>query len=361
MTFAANLAQSASNNQTFRNRIINGAMTIDQRNAGASITANDGTFAVDRFKFAMAQSSKGTGGQNLNSITPPVGFTNYLGFSSSSAYSVGSSETFSIRQIVEGFNIADLGWGTANAQPVTLSFWVRSSLTGTFGGALLNSSQNRSYPFAYTINSADTWEQKSVTIPGDTSGSWLTNSGKGIDMFFSLGTGASYSGTANAWSGSFAVSVTGAVSVVGTSGATFYITGVQLEEGTAASPFENRLYTTELQLCQRYFQKSYNVNVAPATATDVGVVENGIGTSVPTSSTIEASTVFKVTMRASATITVYDRVGNSGKVARVNPGISSTNNQTVSIAFAGENGFGIEGSGVSAATFIYHYQATAEL
>jgi len=236
----------------FRNRIINGAMMIDQRNAGASVTADDGVFIVDRWRMENTQSSKLTGQQNAGSVTPPAGFKNYLGLTSSSAYSVLSGDYFCVNQIIEGFNVTDLNWGTANAQTVTLSFWVRSSLTGTFGGTLANSASNRSYPFTYTISSANTWEQKSVTIAGDTSGTWVTDNGAGLRLRFGLGVGTTYSGTAGAWSGSVLLSATGATSVVGTNGATFYITGVQLEKGSTATSFDYRPYGTELNLCQRY-------------------------------------------------------------------------------------------------------------
>ena len=255
MTLAVNIAQGASNNVTFRNRIINGACVIDQRNAGASVTqtTND-TYTVDRFYIYGTVTSKFTVQQNAGSVTPPAGFINYLGATSSSAYTVGSSEQFNIQQPIEGLNCTDLGWGTANAKTVTLSFWVRSSLTGTFGGSLRNSAVNRSYPYSYTISAANTWEYKTITIAGDTSGTWLTTNGVGIYVNFSMGAGSTLSGTAGAWSAGNLTSATGATSVVGTNGATFYITGVQLEAGTTASPFEYRQYGTELALCQRYYQ-----------------------------------------------------------------------------------------------------------
>jgi hypothetical protein len=236
----------------FKNRIINGAMVIDQRNAGASVTPTSGAYTLDRFYFSLSQASKLTSQQNAGAVTPPAGFTKYLGVTSSSAYTVGASEIFAVAQQIEGYNIADLAWGTASAATVTLSFWVRSSLTGTFGGAINNDGSSRSYPFSYTISVANTWEQKSITIAGDTSGTWGSTNGTGINLRFGLGVGSTVSGTAGAWSGSTFYSATGATSVVGTNGATFYITGVQLEKGSTATSFDYRPYGTELALCQRY-------------------------------------------------------------------------------------------------------------
>jgi hypothetical protein len=229
-------------------------MMIDQRNNGASGTAS--AYTIDRWVYYSSQASKGTWQQNAGSVTPPVGFTNYLGFTSNSAYTILTTDQFLFIQKIEGYNVADLAWGTANAKTVTLSFQVYSSLTGTFGGSLQNSTSNRCYPFSYTVSSANTWTPVSITIAGDTSGTWLTTNGAGIIANFSLGTGATYSGTAGAWSGtSYLTSVTGAVSVVGTSGATFYITGVQLEKGTTATSFDYRPYGTELSLCYRYYRR----------------------------------------------------------------------------------------------------------
>jgi len=243
-----------------RNRIINGQMQIDQRNAGASVTPTDQAYTLDRWQAQVSQTSKLTVQQNAGSVTPPVGFTNYLGVTSSSAYSITSTDYFNITQNIEGYNIADLGWGTANAKTVTLSAWVYSSLTGTFGGALRNSAANRSYPFTYTISSANTWTQVNITIAGDTTGTWLTTNGKGVSVIWGLGTGSTYSGTAGSWSANNYVSATGATSVVGTNGATFYITGVQLEKGSSATGFEYRQYQQELALCQRYFEILYMNN-----------------------------------------------------------------------------------------------------
>ena len=236
----------------FRNRIINPAMVIDQRNAGASVTySNSGGYTLDRWLFDNTTDGTVTVQQ---SSTAPVGFSNSCLVTVTAAdVSLAATQRCRIRQAVEGFNVADLGFGSASASTVTLSFWVRSSLTGTFGGALNNGAADRSYPFSYTISAANTWEQKTVTVAGDTSGTWLTTTGIGLTAQFGLGIGSTFSGTAGAWVGSQIMSTTGATSLIGTSGATFYITGVQLEKGSTATSFDYRPYGTELALCQRYY------------------------------------------------------------------------------------------------------------
>ena len=238
----------------FKNRIINGAMMIDQRNAGASVTATGSNYALDRWQMLASVSSKFTVQQNAGAVTPPAGFKNYLGVTSSAATSLGATDYYLITQKLEGFNTSDLSWGSASARAVTVSFWVRSSLTGTFGFVLRNSAGNRLYPASYTISSANTWEQKFVTIAGDTTGTWATDNSIGIELDFGLGVGSTYSNTAGTWT-TGGLGVTGATSVVGTSGATFYLTGVQLEVGSTATSFDYRPYGTELALCQRYYYK----------------------------------------------------------------------------------------------------------
>jgi hypothetical protein len=285
-------ANAVTPSVNMKNRIINGAMVIDQRNAGASVTGTQGVFTLDRWMSSSSQTSKFTVQQNAGSVTPPTGFSNYLGVTSSSAYSITASDRFYIRQTIEGFNIADLNWGTASAKTVTLSFWVRSSLTGTFGGALYNNSGTRSYPFTYTITAANTWEYETITIAGDTTGTWeKTNSG-GISIGFGLGVGTDRTGTAGAWAGAFYESATGAVSVVGTNGATFYITGVQLEVGSTATSFDYRPYGTELALCYRYY---YQRNIASGDYPFALQAYN-------TTSVYGAMVQFPVTMRATPTM-----------------------------------------------------------
>ena len=246
---------ATQNSLGVRNRIINGDMRIDQRNAGASVTpTSDSTYTLDRWIARLSQSSKYSVQQVADA---PNEFINSIKITSLSSYSVTSSDFFQIGQYVEGLNARDLMWGTANAKTVTLSFWVKSSLTGTFGGTIFGYQTGiPSYPFSYTILAANTWEQKTVTITGPTSGTFNTNNSGCFTVLFSFGVGSSLSGTANTWNYSTLYRApTGATSVVGTSGATFYITGVQLEVGTEATPFEHRPYDMELARCQRYYFK----------------------------------------------------------------------------------------------------------
>jgi hypothetical protein len=292
--FATGTIENYMRSQTLdfgmRNRIINGAMRIDQRNAGAAVTPANANYTLDRWQAVLSQSAKYDVQQDSSANTV-AGFTSSLKVTSLSAYSVGASELFTIQQPIEGFNTADLNWGTANAKNVTLSFWVRSSLTGTFGGSFTNSAGNRNYPFSYTISSANTWEQKFITVAGDTSGTWIgATNGVGILIRFGLGVGSTVSGTAGAWSSSTFYSATGATSVVGTNGATWYVTGVQLEEGSVPTPFEYRQQGTELALCQRYYQQ-----MTGASGNNYEMIASGV---VTTTSQADVSAALPVTMRA---------------------------------------------------------------
>ena len=290
------VALGAGDSSMLKNRIINGAMVIDQRNAGASVTPTASAYVLDRYRATMTQASKYSVQQDAGAVTPPVGFTDYLGVTSTSAYSVGTTDQFTIDQYVEGYNISDLAWGTANAKTVTLSFWVRSSLTGTFGGAIKNSAQDRCYPYSYTISTANTWEQKSITIAGDTTGTWLTTTGIGMRVGFNLGTGATYQATAGAWTATnFITAPTGAVSVVATSGATFYITGVQLEVGSSATGFEYRQYGTELQLCQRYYQLCDSMTGVASSTSQMSVILTYLTSPRTTSPTITQTDAIRFT------------------------------------------------------------------
>jgi len=230
-----------------RNRIINGNMVIDQRNNGASVT---GSYAVDRFEF---QENSGSGYTVQRSSVAPSGFSNSLLITVTTAASASAGQTNRLIQRVEGHNIADLNFGSANASTVTLSFWVRSSLVGTYCAALVNNAANRAYVAEYSISAANTWEYKTITVAGDTTGTWETGTASGVQVTFDFGSGSDFNATAGSWVAANDWRTTNQVNFANTSGATFYITGVQLEAGSIATPFERRLYVQELALCQRYY------------------------------------------------------------------------------------------------------------
>jgi len=343
----------------FKNRIINGAMVIDQRNAGASVTPTSGQYTIDRWQAGLTQASKFSVQQ---SSTAPAGFTKSLLVTSLSAYSVLSTDAFNIQQMIEGFNVADLGWGTASASTVTLSFWVRSSLTGTFGGVLENSAYARSYPFTYTINSANTFEQKTVTIAGDTTGTWNTDNTGGINVRFGLGVGATYNGTAGAWAAANYASATGATSVVGTNGATFYITGVQLEKGSTATSFDYRSYGTELALCQRYFEKSYNIGTVAGTNTESGMAQSSQNAATSGTGFIGANISWKVSKRGAPTTTLYDVAGTINTTTRYTLGGTTGAGQNGTVQDSNENFLSVYSSGTTNTAGIkFHYVTSAEL
>jgi hypothetical protein len=276
-----------------RNRIINGDMRIDQRNAGAAVTAS-GSYPVDRFVIVNTTDGAFSAQQDSSA---PAGFVNSLKFTTTTAdASLASTQICALSHRIEGTYIADMSFGTANAKTITVSFWVRSSLTGTFGGAIINDGFNRSYPFSYTISSADTWEYKTVTLVGDTTGTWLNTTGRGMVVNFSLAAGADRVGTAGSWVGANNQGVSGQVQVIGTLNATWYITGVQLEVGSVATSFERRPFGTELALCQRYFEK-IGFGDSNSRYPTVGGYVNASSVS------ILQSVAFAVTKRAIPTIT----------------------------------------------------------
>jgi hypothetical protein len=226
-------------------------MGLDQRNDSSPVGTN-GSFVCDRFQVVHASDGVFSAQQIVEA---PDNFKTSLKVTTTTADAdLTTNQQLCIRQLIEGFNTIPANFGKASARTLSLSFWVRSSLTGTFGGAIGNSDDDRSYVFSYTVNSANTWEYKTVTIPGDTTGTWLINNGIGIRVTWSLGTGPSISETAGSWYGSVRRGVTGGVNLLGTLNATWQITGVQLEVGSKSTPFEHELYSQTLAKCQRYYQ-----------------------------------------------------------------------------------------------------------
>jgi hypothetical protein len=297
-----------------RNRIINGDMRIDQRNAGAANTSAT-SYGVDRFYFSRFATDE-LAWSIQQDTSAPAGFINSQKVTITTAEtSLTTNENVVLGQAIEGLNIADLGWGTANAKTVTLSFWVRSSLTGTFGGALFNSAADRFYPFSYTILAANTWEYETITIAGDTSGTWLTTNGVGIYVQWGLGQGPDRLGTAGAWTASNNQGVTGQVQLASNLNATWQITGVQFEKGSTATSFDYRPYGTEFQLCQRYFQKTNPDNVTLRQGGLSGVAYSG------TAATLSYN--FPIQMRSAPSAT-RGGTNNDFYVAGINTNISAT-------------------------------------
>ena len=296
----------AGNASIMKNRLINGTMAISQYNGTSSITPTIAAYVVDRWQAIISQSSKLSFQQNAGSVTTPAGFTNYLGATSLSAYSLVTSDYFLITQKIEGNNISDLGWGTASGKSVTLSFQVYSSLTGTFGLVVGNAARTNVFPAAYSIPVANTWTPISIQIPAPPNGaSFPLGNGIGIEIDFGLGVASNLCNTAGSWANG-GLGVTGATSVVGTSGATFYITGVQLEVGSSATGYEYRQYGQELALCQRYYAKTYDTGTVAGTATTSGSI--GSNVSATWGYAPAGTWCFPVAMRTQPTITIYSTI-----------------------------------------------------
>lgn len=303
---SATIPNSAlSANPTFRNRIINGGMVINQRGYTSQTVSSTQQFAVDRFRVNATITSGSTIAQSSD-VPSSQTFTNsYLVTIGTGAVPSGS-DYFRFVQAIEGYNIADFGYGTANAKTTTLSFWIKSSVTGTYGvGLFTTNASGSSYVGTYTINSANTWEYKTVTIPGDTGGTWSTDNSAGMYVCWDLGEGPTRSTTAGSWNNATTnFGLTGGTKLASTSGATWYITGVQLEVGSVASTFEQRLYGTELQLCQRYYTQS-TTQVAASALYNSSYSIYYTAWNYSGTSWIGQAVYFPVTMRAIPTVTPY--------------------------------------------------------
>lgn len=366
MTLAVSIAQSGANNVTMRNRIINGAMMIDQRNAGAAVTSNNsGQYPVDRF---IVEAYGGGVLTSQQSSTAPAGFKNSILLTvTTTDTSLGTTDDYEFSQKIEGFNVADFGWGTANAQPVTLSFWVRSSVATTYSVGFQNSDASRSYVGTYTINSANTWEQKTITVAGDTSGTWNTSNSTGLFLRWCLATGTNrVAAAANTWEGANRIAISATANpIMGTSGATFYITGVQLEEGTTATAFEQRLYGTELALCQRYFEKSYDQSVKPGTAAVGCYTTSTIGTNTMIAGQAHCSIFFAAEKRTSSpSMVCYGYSGGIGVVSNGTTGadLASSSGALNTRGSRQASFYNNAGSlATSGGAVLFHWTADAEL
>ena len=266
------------------NRIINGDMRIDQRNNGATGTANG--YPVDRWAFGNV-AGHGAWGRNIGSLASAPGFPYYLGFSTNGAYTPAAGEAFQFTQSIEADAISDLQWGTANAQPVTLSFWAYSNIAGSFSGCLGNYAGARNYPFSFTL-AANVWTKTALTIPGDTTGTWvLSGNSGGVTLHFDLGSGANVRGPANVWTSAGIVGVTGAASLFTAVNQYLFLTGVKLEVGSVATPYNRQSLAKSMADCQRYYQVgSFKLDLYGPASGIVGSYQS-----------------FPVTLRAAPTVT----------------------------------------------------------
>lgn len=311
ITFTDNTIQNTAA-INFRNRIINGGMVIDQRNAGAAVTTS-GLYVTDRFTQAFGNASCSF--QQVSDA--PSGFINSLKLTVTTGAAPSSGTNNAILQKIEGLNVADLAWGTASASSVTLSFWVKASVTGTYAVAFTNSAFNRSYVQTYVVNSANTWEYKTVTISGDTSGTWLTTNGVGLTVLWDFGSGTSLNTTAGAWQAGNFYRTSACTTIASTTNATLAITGVQLERGSTASSFDFRSYGQELALCQRYYEKSYELGTVPGGATGTGMLlgpSSDVGGGLYTA----ASQIFRVEKRSTPSMAYWDVAGNANRTSLYN-------------------------------------------
>ena len=361
----------ASSASTMKNRIINGDMRIDQRNAGGSTTPTTDTYNLDRWKYNRSTNNVSVQ-QNAGSVTPPPGFTKYLGLTVGTGATLGVSDYSYLQQIIEGYNVADLGFGTANAKTFTVSFWVRASIAGTYTLRASDGTDTYAYVTTYTITSSNTWQYVTVTIPGSTTGTWGTTNSVGLAINFGLACGSNWTApSTNTWLNGWYPGLTSSVQFITTSGATFYITGVQLEVGSAATSFDYRHYGTELQLCQRYYQKSFGPAVVPANNTDSGRAILAIGGRMQVADVTGMRTgqiTFINPMRAVPTITLYNSQSATGTAQFYTETGSSQDSTSFGPVVSSEIGFcGWQYTGVSVGTtgtlcqVLFHYTAVSEI
>jgi len=308
-----------------RNKIINGAMAINQRNT--AVTATE-TYGVDRFIFVKGNDATESAAQSTDA---PTGFSySFRNTISVGDATIGATQYSGFKQNIEGYNIADLAFGTASAKSVTISFWIRSSVTGVYTGDIANSDFSRMCPFNFTINAANTWEYKTNTFPGCLDGTWNTTNGVGMVFQIYSALGSTYaSGTANTWGSSGSNFGCGSpVNGIASNGNIFAWTGVQLEKGSQATPFEYKPHGTELALCQRYFQKTNPDNVSG------GVGSGGYSGSCFSTGAAGVTYQFPVQMRAAPTVTR----GGTSDTWWVAGSASSTGTATTTYTLATRNG-----------------------
>ena len=345
-----------------RNTVINGHMRIAQRGTTA-VSTND-SFPVDRWKFGIGTSGAWTAQQIPTATTAtPAGFDYSLNFTKTTGGTVGVGEYNYFVQYIEGNNCSHFDWGTANAKTLTLSFWVRSGQVGTFGGSLRNAAANYAYCFSYTVNAINTWEYKTIQITGVTGGTWLKDTSTGISLFFDLGSGANARGAVGVATGNLIGASGTSLYPSNTTGGYINFTGVQLEQNYQPTPFEQRPYGVELQLCQRYYETSYIRPDTNGTVTALGI-HIGSGTAASrTTGEIRDSHQFMVEKRATPTVTLFSNTGQTNTVTRADFGTAYNGNRTGSVTDPSRKNFGVYSgdSGAHGSALLFHFVAEAEL
>ena len=351
-----------SGNPNFRNIVINGDMQIAQRSTSVASLTSSGYHTLDRWNFEI--SSLGTWTMSQSTDVPTgQGFANSLKLDCTTAdASPAASDVFQLQQRFEGQNLQYLKKGTASAVSLTASFWVKSTKTGTFILELYDTDNSRQISKSYTVNTTNTWEFKTVTFAGDTTGALTNDNGLSLVLSFWLGAGTTYtSGTLNTSWGTptSANRAVGQVNIADSTSNDFLITGVQLEAGTSATDFEFLPIDVSLGRCQRYYEKSYFFTTAPATSTEDGSEQlNGLQSG---SKQIRKTSRFKVRKRASPTITIYSAVGTSGNYTELNDGANSGDIVFGGVITLTDTSFVLYRSSTTATGCIYHYTAISEL
>jgi hypothetical protein len=355
------------NNINFRNIIINGDMSIAQR--GTSF-ADSSTYNLDRFNFAKNNDGAVTITQDTD-VPSGQGFSKSLKVDVTTAdTSIGASQYAIFNQRIEAQNLQYLKYGTANAETLTLSFWVKSNKTGTYCVSLIKIDNTRyDYVAEYSISSASTWEKKTITIAPDSNikaagGAIDNNNDIGFYLQFALADGSSRQGTNETWNTSTpATSTSNQVNFLDSTANEWYVTGVQLEAGQTASEFEFLPFDINYQRCKRYYQKTYDYSTAPGTGIENGWSWYGTDYNVSVTSTFQSQGIkFETQMRSSPSLTLYDGQGNSGKCTRYRVGAGPSHNNSSSADLITTTNFRHFGQGTAATGNIaFHYEASAEL
>ena len=327
---AALIGGTSGSSLSNRNMIINGAMLVFQR--GTASTGNN-AYSVDRWQHKDAAS---TVAMTITQDTDvPTGQGFYYSLKASTTANVTANGFLGIAQRMEGYNINPLAWGTSGAKQATLSFWVKSSTAGTYGLSSRNNAVDRSCVMEYTINAADTWEYKTVTFPAETSGTWETTTNIGNRLWWGLSATGGITSTIGSWQNANLYQSSNNVDWSGsTATATFYITGVQLEIGEQATPFEHESYAATLQKCQRYYYQTVYKGSSDTTY--------AIGVAANSATAAQCMTPFPVTMRAAPTFAVGGDVAvYDGDSVNTITGISANGSSTTS------GTFNVDGSGLT--------------